>query len=195
MGGSNSGRWGGRARCESHRAIDVREWQRAKLLDDVGAIFMWRLIQDGFGIQVNVCADDLMLSYTTSSGERHFEVIELTRTLCHYGGTRAWFHCPGCNRRTAKLYLRRERFLCRLCHGLRYRSQLWGGNDRPRLSAQGIRAKLGGPIGIALPFPLKPKGMHWRTFERMKAECQRYEMRAFAGLSAWVERFKRSVRG
>jgi hypothetical protein len=134
-----------------------------------------------------------MLSYTPSSGERHFEVVELERTLCHYGGTRTWFLCPSCNRRTAKLYLRRERFLCRLCHGLRYRSQLWGGIDRPRLSAQRIRGKLGGPIGIAFPFPFKPKGMHWRTYERMKAKCQRYEMRSFAGLSAWLERFKKDA--
>lgn len=196
MGGPNSGRWGGRPRCESHDAIDVRDWQRRKLLDNVGGGFMWlRWGHDEECLWVNVRADDVMLSYTAASGERQTESVELTRTPCHYGGARVWFRCPNCNRRTAKLYLRREQFLCRPCHGLRYTSQLSGGADRPRLSAQRIRRKLGGPIGIALPFPFKPKGMHWRTYERMRAKCQRYEARAFAGLAAWVERYHRHNAG
>lgn len=190
MGGINSGRWGGRQRCENCLAIDVRDWQRRRLLDNVGGGFMLEWSRGLSSLWVNVRADDVMLSYTAASGERHTESVELTRTRCHYGGARVWFRCPSCNRLAAKLYLRRDRFLCRPCHGLRYASQLSGAADRPRLSAQRIRRKLGGPIGIALPFPFKPPKMHWRTYERLRTKCELYEGRAFVQLGAWLERFK-----
>lgn len=174
MGGSNSGRWGGRPRCESYSAIDVRDWQRRKQLDHAG--------------------DVLTLTYTVASGEQRTESVELTRTPCHYGGARVWFRCPSCKRRTAKLYYRRERFLCRQCHGLRYRSQLWGGADRPRLSAQRIRRRLGAEPDLTVPFPPRPNGMPWRTYERLRAKGEHYEMLAFARLADWLERRKGIVR-
>src|SRR3990172_11483980 len=113
MGGSGSGRWGGRHRCENHDTINVRDWQRRKLFDDVGGGLMLEWSRGLSRLWVNVCADYVMLSHTAASGERHTEAVQLTRTPCHYGGARVWFLCPNCSRRSAKLYLRRERFLCR----------------------------------------------------------------------------------
>lgn len=50
--------------------------------------------------------------------------VDLTTTLCHFGGRRRWFRCPraGCGRRVAKLYKPPSAtyFLCRHCHQLTY---------------------------------------------------------------------------
>lgn len=194
LGNSSSGRWGGRLRCESVLALDMRKLQRGDLLDNVGGGFQWRWSLGegrGFSVMVNVQADDLMLSFPAKNGELRQETVGLAKTPCHYGSARVWFVCPACCHRAAKLYFRRDRFLCRRCQGLRYASQLSGKEDRPRLSAQRIRRKLGGSADLTLPFPHKPERMHWRTYERLKAKCQRHEWRAIEQLSAWVDRFER----
>ena len=196
MGGFNSGRWGGRQRCENCLAIDVRYLQRQKLLDDEGE-FILRWDHEGRHpscIQVSVRARDVVLAYSTASGERHSDPIELVRTLCHYGGSRAWFRCPNCNRLAAKLYLRDDRFLCRQCHDLRYASQLTAKVERPRIIAQRIRRSLGASANLALPFPFKPKGMRWRTYYRLRAKGERYETRAIAGLRTFLDRLKGRMR-
>jgi len=87
-----------------------------------------------------------------------------------------------------KLFLRQGRFLCRVCHRLGYVSQLAASDDRPMLIAQRIRRKLGAELDLAVPFPLKPKGMPWRTYYRLRAKGERYERRALANLAAWFER-------
>ena len=192
MGGSGSGRWGGRQRCEYCAAIDVRDWQRRGELENVGGGFQrhWSLGEGrGFSVWVNIQAHELMLSFTTDSGEQRTEAVELTRTPCHYGGTRSWFLCPDCHRRCAKLFLRRGRFFCRVCHRLGYVSQLAASAERPRIMAQRIRRRLGmDPPNLALPYPPKPEGMPWRTYYRLRAKGERYERRAIAYLGAWIER-------
>ena len=35
--------------------------------------------------------------------------------------------------------------------------------------AQKVRERLGGDLGVANPFPAKPKGMHWRRYDRLRA--------------------------
>jgi hypothetical protein len=63
------------------------------------------------------------------------EVDDLTETIpiihlrCRFGGSRAYFICPGprngtdCGRRVAKLHLSHRYFLCRHCNKLAYASQ------------------------------------------------------------------------
>ena len=50
------------------------------------------------------------------------QTIYLTTTKCYFGGFRWWLLCPQCNRRARKLYLV-DRYACRFCHNLAYRSQ------------------------------------------------------------------------
>ena len=97
---------------------------------------------------------------------------QLAWTPCNFGGHRPWFICPaqGCGHRVAVLYGGRGIFACRHCYQLVYESQREQPHYRALRRAQAIRMKLGGSGSMAEPFPDKPKGMHWRTYERLRAE-------------------------
>jgi hypothetical protein len=100
--------------------------------------------------------------------------VHLTWTKYHLGGKRPWFQCPVssngkyCGRRVAKLHLAHELFACRQCSGLAYESQQDSDPDPVFNKAQKIRIRLGGSGNITLPFPPKPKGMHWKTYDRLR---------------------------
>lgn len=55
------------------------------------------------------------------------QFIELTFTKCYYGGGRAWFVCPNCNKRVSTLFRKPlfDKFLCRFCNDLTYRLRLY----------------------------------------------------------------------
>jgi hypothetical protein len=93
-------------------------------------------------------------------------------TKCPRGGRRPWFLCepPGryCGRRVALLYSGGELFACRRCYGLAYESQQQSEFLRGLRKAQKIRVRLGGTPNLLHPFPEKPKGMHWRSYRRIK---------------------------
>ena len=94
--------------------------------------------------------------------------VLLNRTPCRFGGERPWFICPakGCHRRVAILYSGNI-YACRHCHQLAYTSQRQTDYDRAARQAEKIRGKLGWDTGIFEMEGDKPKGMHWRTFERL----------------------------
>ncbi len=180
MGGYGSGRYGF-SFCKTTTsdciAIDVRRWQREGLLTPPG-YFGWNWLRDGevtSNIQVNVEDGHVILNYRhRRSGEDWKEKrysVYLDWTSCNYGGKRPWFLCPvkGCGRRVAKLYSLGI-FACRQCHQLPYQSQLENEMDRATRRADKIRDRLDWEPGILNGNGLKPKGMHWCTFERLSAE-------------------------
>jgi hypothetical protein len=61
-------------------------------------------------------------------------------------------------------------FLYRHCYDLSYQSQRDNVMYRALHKAQSIRERLGGSANMTEPFPEKPKGMHWRTYERLWRE-------------------------
>jgi len=94
---------------------------------------------------------------------------------CHYGGKRSLFICPvpGCGPRVAILYAG-SFFACRQCYRLAYPNQRRSASSRAIKRAQAIRMKLGGSGNLQEPFPLKPKGMHLATYERLESEALRH---------------------
>jgi hypothetical protein len=38
-----------------------------------------------------------------------------------------------------------------------------------------------------LPFPSKPKGMHWRTYARLQRRAQEAEWETYQGLATWMD--------
>jgi hypothetical protein len=99
--------------------------------------------------------------------------VSLARTPCNYGGYRRWFICPmpKCARKVSALYWAEWCFACRHCCKLGYRSQRERHGDRALRRSRKIRLKLGGDVNMFLPFPDKPKGIHWRTYYRLKAKA------------------------
>ena len=77
-------------------------------------------------------------------------------------------------------------FACRQCYRLAYVSQNEDGAGRLLLKSQRIQQRLGGKAGSAYGFPDKPKGMQWKTYERLYAE---YEAAELAGWAAAAHRF------
>lgn len=181
MGGIGSGRYwhyGARKTTSSHRTIDVRRWQRDGLLKD-GHSFGWQWTREGevvSSIRVSVETNRVNLAYRHRSGDDD-DWINLNYPVfidwipCHLGGQRPWFRCPArkCGRRVAILYSGGI-FACRHCYRLVYPSQREKLDDRATRRADKIRARLDWEPGILNGDGLKPKGMHWKTFERLSAQ-------------------------
>jgi len=89
----------------------------------------------------------------------------------------------GCGRRVAVLHGGRM-FACRQCNDLAYRSQREADDDRATRRADTIRRRLGWEAGILNGNGWKPKGMHWRTFERLQAGHDTHYNAALAGMAA-----------
>jgi hypothetical protein len=102
------------------------------------------------------------------SGKPVEHTVLLTQTPCHYGGVRHWFRCGYCQRRVGVLYLSGGQCGCRHCFKLAYKSERESRHYRLFRKADKIRVRLGWGAGIAFPDGAKPKGMHWKTFNRMK---------------------------
>lgn len=177
MGGIGSGnrwRWDKKATCEEHRRVDVRYMRRRGLLYE-GAIgtLSWGCRGEPSGwIQYRIHDDTLILIYRYRCNGGDWEPVEqrvtIDRTPCHYGGYRPWWHCPDCGRRVAVLYGAGKYFLCRHCYGLSYITRQEDWYDRRLTKAGRIREWLGGYGSFDEPFPPKPKGMHWKTYERLR---------------------------
>ena len=111
----------------------------------------------------------MVLSYRMKSTGEVVEQRVLTQTSpCHLGGQRHWFTCPRCSKRVAVLYAPGSYFACRGCGGLGYVTQKEGAGDRASSRADKLRKRLGWEAGILNGDGGKPKGMHWKTYQRIK---------------------------
>ena len=193
MGGFGSGRQGGKRCTNDMLALDVRSINRAGRLTS-GSWFTWQWTCNGektASIQIRVETDSVVLDYRNRSNYHGGEWepmsyrVALDRTPCGFGGKRVWWRCPavGCGRRVAVLYGGRV-FACRQCNRLAYRSQREADDDRATRRADKLRNRLGWEPGILNGHGWKPKGMHWRTFERLQASHDLHVNMALDGMAA-----------
>jgi ribosomal protein S27AE len=189
----------GRARCESYKSIDIREWKREGLLSTPGNYFTVEWSGDhplGIGVLVGERDADLgiigslTLGYRVGRGQPIERPIHIAFTRPKFGGRRPWFFCPRCIGRAAILYFHREDWACRRCCDLGYQSELEAKGRRGLMRARKIQARLGGDRS-GFEFPDKPKGMHWRTYERWREKHKAAVAKSWSGFE-W-SRFARRL--
>lgn len=175
--------WAGRhaqhEKTGSHYQIDIRRWMREGFLK-AGRTLGWGWTEGGkqtASIQVVVNdASTINIQYRmTINGDQIHNIdarINLAKTTCYYGNTRTWFTCPSCRARSAILYIHRQGPFCRRCIGLRYNSQSEDRSARLMRKARKIERKLGAKSGDIL---WRPKGMHQKTFDRLRQELYQTE--------------------
>jgi hypothetical protein len=174
--------YGGRPTCEGCKSVDVRP----RGGEPSGSI--------------NVCTEDdaVVLMFHARRGHAEWKSVEqrvpITWTACHLGGRRAWFRCPVysngryCGRRVALLYGAGELFACRRCCGLAYQSQRESLRHRGLGKAQKIRMRLGGSPSLFDCFPDRPRGMHRRTYSRLRHSHDVAAARCTKGLTRFLSR-------
>ena len=196
MGGWGSGpRESGKHLVETCRSIDIRQWQRQRLLEPESR-FSWCWQEAGVtvaSINVQVKTELVVLTYKARWPGREWQDIDerigLSFSSCHYGGQRPWFVCPmaECGRAVAVLYLSGLRFLCRHCHSLAYASQREGRAKRALRRGRKIRTRLGGSTFVIDPFPEKPKRMRWATYGRLIEQANEAELERLKALGYSTE--------
>jgi hypothetical protein len=175
MGGRGSGRrstYSGKTETGNSMPLDIRKITRKGLLVP-GNGFSWQwLVNDRqvAGISIRVDLLGMVLSYRMkSTGEVVEQRVQTQASPCHLGGQRHWFTCPRCEKRVAVLYAPGRYFACRTCGGLGYATQKEGSGDRSASRADKLRRRLGWAAGILNGDGGKPKGMHWKTYQRVKS--------------------------
>ena len=173
MGGFGSGRHSDKQQVDGCWRLDVAELRQPKrqpllLLKEerFGGMVVYVWLKEDTAI----CR---ILSCDPNSQDL-YQVIVLTRTSCHFGGYREWFHCPLCRERVKILYSKGRRFACRKCYDLTYLTRTVCVSDRKLIRASRIRQQLGLEAGITRFIP-KPLGMHWKTFKRLQSKIYRLE--------------------
>ena len=198
MGGRGSGRqWrtvrGTTAECPQ---LDVRQLLKGGLLLPGRSFpYEWtRLGKNVASIHVTAYEDRVVLAYdhlsaaTGRQGLRYCYSVLLEWLPCNFGGRRAWFRCPAidCGCRVAVLYAERDLCVClSLRHQLAYSSQRLPPYWRAVNRARAIRRRLGGTASLFEPFPIKPEGMHWKTYELLHHEYAKAKAASYPG---WIVR-------
>jgi hypothetical protein len=165
-------------------SLDIRKFENAVLREPGRKVSVhW---PRGSSISMNIEKDGARLIYQTKSKSTGELVtmdyqIRVSWTDCNYGGQRAWWICPtnGCGRRVAILFVNSV-FACRHCNQLVYQSQRETQEDLSTRRYNKIRKRLGWVPGCFNGVGGKPKGMHWATFNKLKAHYALHVERALS---------------
>ncbi len=203
MGGYGSGRRRNKKETtESQKQIDIR-WLRkiGYLQPDTSGSLSWSRggEQSGF-INYRMEKNGMVLFYHFWFDGGEWEAVEqfvrFDWTPCNFGGFRTWLICPRCWKRVAVLYGAGKHFLCRHCYNLTYASQQENLFGRLVIKAQSIRERLGGSHNLFKFFPCKPKGMHWKTYNRLHTKSKIIEYRLLRILEpprVWVGKCRENL--
>lgn len=190
MGGWGSGRWqrNGKSTAEGALPLDIRKLKQAKVLTP-GRTFSWQWSTGG-NVHASIGAvayqDHLMLRYS-HRGESVEQKVSYTWTSCNYGGERIWFSCPFCGRRCAVIYGAGKYFACRSCYPLVYKTCNESKRDRLFSKANKLRKKIGAMPGCLNPLPIfKPKGMHEKTWQKIRCQIQAIEYQGLIDLGRMI---------
>ena len=206
MGGLGSGRRNvsGRDTVEDHRSLSVNQLHHAGCLRE-GARGGWQWSRDGkqiADINYSCSTDVLRLKYRIRSNGANWQDVEEPVSIhwspCRFGGQRPYFRCPGikngrsCGSFVQKLYGASKYFLCRHCYDLSYTSRREDHFDRAQRRANHLRRRLGDEANMFDEIPERPKGMWWRTYERLVQQIVELDDTANEKLLLMAARFMKA---
>jgi hypothetical protein len=179
MGGSNSGRWGGRPTAEACGSFRL-SLRRLGLADGALIECRYGYEADGDEYPVRVLFDLrepanpfalIRHNVRAGDGEEIEYRVGLARTPCRFGGTRLWWQCPATGARAFKLFLPRggRRFLSRQAYRLGYATQRMSALDRAHRAKDKIERRL---WWYDDGTPCRAPGMRRRTFEKLVARWE-----------------------
>jgi len=178
MGGSNSGswyRWNKKMTVEECRRLDIRYLKKIGHLHSgcSGVLNFSRGGESTGCISYQIYEGRLELSFRIREHGEEWEDIKqsirITETPCNFGGVRKWLECPNCERRVTTLCQGHKYYFCRRCYNLTYSSCREHKIERITRKLNKIKMKLGASPNSEW-FPEKPKGMHWRTYDKLYNE-------------------------
>lgn len=177
MGGIGSGswcRWSKTLKVEDCACLNV-SWlkKHGAIIPDkaVSGVWHWSSGQNKSSVSflfdlTNSQNMFLRLRYDAVSSNQSYDYkIRLERTGMHFGGYRYWLICPYTNKRSAKLYLADtgKMFASREALGLKYESQ----SEDYKYRMVRKKHKIFSGFKTDYSFPMRPKGMHYKTFDRL----------------------------
>jgi len=194
MGGYGSGRSGDRVYTSDVLNLSVSTLKRlgylgGEVISMSGTLHWNRGGERISSVSCETSLNRLTLRYKANEQSIN-DTIRLEETPCNYGGSRKWFTCPHCGKRVGVLYLRGSLFRCRDCQGLHYASQSESSYDRIARRVHKVRDKLGNDGAL---LARKPKGMHWKTFERLWKQELALEEQIDRIFLSWVQNMSREV--
>jgi hypothetical protein len=204
MGGTGSGRYGGRPTVEAALKLDLHHLIRTGSFRPDATVTGSLAWTDGYtgehraSIGYEATMGDergwVRLGYTTTNhwtGQttQHDYTVELATTPQPFGGRRWWWVCPKRRDLVAKLYMPSGGviFASRKAHRLAYRCQRQSPYDRAISQGFKHRQRLGAKGGIGDPID-RPKGMRWATFDRKMKQVEAAEAVCNAHLSLFLQK-------
>lgn len=182
------------ARSDQFHKLDLADFPREWFQRHRSGVVTWTRGDHKTGsIGYRLSPDRMVLHYTApKDGERQHieESFVMSATEQPLGGRRWWIECKGCGRRCRVLY-GAAYFRCRQCRRLTYEGQYERIYAPGVTRAMRIRQKMKGEMGLAFPFPDRPKGMHWKTYYRLMEADWAAQMRIDALLMQDVLRLGR----
>lgn len=165
MGRGNYYRHNAKRTTADYLSIKVADMNRYKAWSPGRHFWSWKRNGEKTGsISFVVAEDRVTFQYSTKDSDGNAidvdKAIRLTTTDCNYGGRRKWFLC-GCGRRIARLFIYGQRVACRHCFNLAYPTQNGDEIDRAWAKISTLEARLKDDHH-------RPKGMHLKTFWRIK---------------------------
>jgi len=187
---NGAGRPGWHAKTAGKLAVDVRKLHRdGHLSGCYRTTWTW---SSGASIELETSPDLVTLVYRYKDSQGDWRAVRqpvtVTRTPCHYGGSRPWFACPRCHARVAILYLWNVP-ACRKCARLVYPSQAEDAIGRSWRRTNKIMVRLGQAEAGAGAVPRRPKGMREATFARLWEAWVREDERREYMIAVFMAKF------
>ena len=153
-------------------SVDVRHLARYGYLDHDDEFTIIEYPASNF--EVHFDGEAIWLGYSTrSTASDVLQRIDIAYQRCNFGGRRVWFICPSCLRQCALVYLGEKQAACRRCQRLRYACH----SDDELAAIHRKQLQLESRLGGANSW-MRPKGMHERTHQRLRAQLRALTTRA-----------------